>query len=356
MTFAGLLWLGCTGGEDPASEPAPWGDPAEVGPHPVGTQELAIESREGVPLTVQVWYPATQAPASPATYDGFFPSPTAGDSLPAACASPRPVVVFSHGNEGLRWQSFFLTERLASHGFVVVSPDHTYNTWLDADAERMAEVALRRPWDLADSFDHLLARSGSDGDALDGCADPDAGYAVVGHSFGGYTAFAAAGAFIDVAASLEVCATEGGWLCDAVEAYAATYGADAVIDRSDPRVWASVPMSPAGYEVLVGGLPSIPVPVLALTGDEDDLTPPRDVRAMYRDVSSEKHLGLLAGASHYTFSDACTILPSETFCAGSIDLELAHERIDAAVVSRLRQLLGDEGVRFPPDDSEWSWE
>ena len=43
---------------------------------------------------------------------------------------PYPLIVFSHGNGGLGVQSFFLTEYLASHGYVVVCPDHTGNSLL----------------------------------------------------------------------------------------------------------------------------------------------------------------------------------------------------------------------------------
>ncbi len=34
--------------------------------------------------------------------------------------APYPTILFFHGNGGVRAQSYFLTEHLASHGFVVV--------------------------------------------------------------------------------------------------------------------------------------------------------------------------------------------------------------------------------------------
>ena len=54
----------------------------------------------------------------------------------------------------MRWQSPFLVEYLASHGFVVVAPDHTGNTIFDYDSGRMPEVA-RRPHDIIDAADWL---------------------------------------------------------------------------------------------------------------------------------------------------------------------------------------------------------
>ena len=45
-----------------------------------------------------------------------------------ALGGPWPIILFSHGNQGIKEQSFFLTEHLASHGYLVVAPDHQYNT------------------------------------------------------------------------------------------------------------------------------------------------------------------------------------------------------------------------------------
>ena len=44
-----------------------------------------------------------------------------------------------------------------------------------------------------------------------------------------------------------------GWLCDEVATYFETRESSSV-DLHDPRVWASIPMAPAGYEAL--GLPA----------------------------------------------------------------------------------------------------
>jgi predicted dienelactone hydrolase len=39
-------------------------------------------------------------------------------------AGQYPLVLFSHGNAGIRFQSLFLAAHLASHGYIVASPDH----------------------------------------------------------------------------------------------------------------------------------------------------------------------------------------------------------------------------------------
>ena len=61
--------------------------------------------------------------------------------------------------------------------------DHVGNTFLDNDESRKPELIIRRPLDLSDSFDWLMEE-----EQCQGCFDPEAGFAVIGHSFGGYTA------------------------------------------------------------------------------------------------------------------------------------------------------------------------
>lgn len=101
----------------------------------MGTTTVEVTGARGRTLPTQVWYPvdtSVAATAESATYE--FP----GIEVPSgavAGAPPAdgefPLVIYSHGNGGIRYVSSFLTERLASHGFVVMAPDHTGNTALD---------------------------------------------------------------------------------------------------------------------------------------------------------------------------------------------------------------------------------
>ena len=71
---------------------------------------------------------------------------------------------------------------LATHGFVVVAMDHIYNTFRDLDREKFLEHVLQRPRDVRDTFDWLISKSLDPDHALSGCIQPNAGYAVMGHS------------------------------------------------------------------------------------------------------------------------------------------------------------------------------
>ena len=335
-------------------------DPSADGAYAVGTDATEITGSWKVDLLVQTWYPRVDADGAIYHYDNFGQG-TALDGGAAACDGPRPVVVFSHGNGGVRWQSYYLTEHLAAHGFIVVAPDHTGNTLFDADVSRMPEVVFRRPVDVADSFDMVVARSADPKDPLYGCVDPQAGYAVMGHSFGGYTALAVAGAYVDTEDVAKICAAEGGWLCDDVATWAAEHPGQTVWDGHDPRVWAAVAMSPASYETLHAGLPSIQIATMIQIGTDDTLTPWKTaVRPIWQALTtSPRALALVEGAGHYSFSDACELTDTFPDCAPPYtDPAVVHALSRTLALAWANQARGVRGMDawLPPDDPLVSWQ
>src|SRR5262249_57136346 len=98
-----------------------------------------------------------------------------------------------HGNDGIRFQSFFFTAHLASHGYVVVSPDHRGNTFVDALVGIVdPNVAVNRPLDMSFLIDQFLAFDGESGNFFANAIHPSR-IGASGHSFGGYTVLALAG-------------------------------------------------------------------------------------------------------------------------------------------------------------------
>ncbi len=350
--------FGDTANENEGAEP--FLAPDAPGPYTPATREATVTPDHGVPLTVQVWYPSNDPAGTPYLYDGLVGGQSTAD-LPAACDRVRPVLLFSHGNGGMRWQSIWLTETLAARGWVVVAPDHTFNTVFDMSEAHFAELVFRRPVDIVASYQWLLDDLAAPGGPLDGCVDEAQGYAMAGHSFGGYTSYVVAGSPIDRDATAAECAQNGGWLCAEVAEYFDAHPESSRVDLSDDRVWAAVPMAPAAFETLTGGLAEIAVPVLTWGGTRDSLTPvPSTVRPIYAGIQSRPaYLAVIEDAGHYSFSDACALLDSFPDCAPPY-----MPPTEVQAIARVNTVAFLDGLRgyteaeayLPSDDSALLWE
>ena len=245
-----------------------------------GTLSSSYIRSDGETVPTQVWYPTNDAQGETARYGGLLEGESWVDAAPA-CDILRPIVVFSHGNGGVGWQTAFHMHFLASHGFVVVAMDHLRNTFRDDDRSLRSSHVLQRPMDVRSTFDWLVAWSADPGSPLYGCVDSAGGYAVMGHSFGGYTAFMVAGATLGSDALLRLCEDGEETACEVLERWG-NISTERTIDRSDTRVWAAVTLSPWDADGLLSeGMADVRVPSLTLTGTDDVLTPVEQVSASF---------------------------------------------------------------------------
>lgn len=307
--------------EDPANQPPLPADLSAPGPYGVGvrTVELADASRDRQ-FAVDVWYPI-----EPGAVDGeaneyhvdmpligtvsSIASPARRNATPAALG-PRPLVVFSHGYGGVRFQSVFLTEHLATWGVVVAAPDHPGNTLSDvallgSDAAA-AQSAQDRPVDVMLVLDRMVADGLGTGVTVDATR-----IATSGHSFGGWT-------------SLEVA-------------------------RRDARVRAILPLAP-GFK---GGatpdfVASLGRPVLFVGGTLDNTCEfDTDQQLPYSLAQTPKHLLGVVGAGHLDFSNLCDVAIARAFVddgcnPDNIEPAVVHERVRAVGTAFvLRYLLDD---------------
>lgn len=269
-----ILLLACApSGEDTAA-PAAAVDglsfPLDApGPFGVGYRTWTVTYTPGpdIPdrtVVVSLWYP-TDGSAGAQTNDtmGFVLADTRRDAPLAASAygGSYPVVVHSHGYQGWSGNSAFLWHHLATHGWLVVVPDHTDNTLFGNVDPLPTAHWFERPLDIRAALDSLPDQVGPAA-AIDRVL-------LSGHSFGVYTTWAAGGATYDLAEVEARCdAGEiGDGTCTAAERAMFTS------DLSDDRVVATLPMAGSYDTAWFGetGYHTIQGPVFAMSGSEDDV-------------------------------------------------------------------------------------
>jgi len=288
-------------------------NPFRRGSFPVGviTQELHDSGRDRA-LPTEIWYPATDE------YSGQDLSEEIKDKysildIPASQDAVRdaklrkgtfPLIIFSHGYGGLRRINSHLCCHLASHGYIVVSPDHTGNTLLDvmslgnkSEQEIMvlnAQVFGNRPRDIIFLISCMLNNKTSiSSDAIE-----EDHIGVSGHSAGGWTILVATSYDKRISAALPL-ASAGGFS----EEYIESKGLSDALDLN----WK--------HEV----------PTLFLAADKDTQVPIELIYDLFSRVHEPKNLVVLNDADHSHFFK---------------DIELAHEMVR----SQPEMVFGDSPI------------
>ena len=226
--------------------------------------------KEDRTLRVDLWYPAVNLPgARRETYSGSLPSePPAPpvtftvpgiairDARPAG--RPYPLVVVSHGYSNATVAMTWLTENLASKGYVVAAIRH--DDPVLTDTTKFPQLLLRRPLDIA--FVTRTLREKLAGEHL---IDPEQ-VALVGYSMGGYGVLTSAGATLEPSGPMTKM-VPAGLLLPYVR------GAPQSTEVTVPGLKAVIAISPAGGGALAAwgarGLQDIRAPLLLISGDQD---------------------------------------------------------------------------------------
>jgi len=306
-----LLSLLVACGDDPATPSDSGAAAAESwssdGAYGVGTVAFTVTvPGRDAPIPARAWYPAVpdtggdlaladlvedadhRATLAALVADAPAGCPTAShpaevDAVPAEL-EPSPLIVSSHCHTCLGLSNAAVASRLASHGFVVVAPDHDGNTLfdlLDGDGGGLDEETLAQR--AADASATLTA-------ALDGAVLPP-GVALdsdrigaLGHSFGGVTV---------------------GRLL-----------------RDDPRVSAGVALGAPIDNPLLRGVDAgtVTAPLLLVRLDEDNSIGELGndfITDNYEAVGGPAWLAALPDAGHWSVSDLCGVV--EGFLPGCGD-------------------------------------
>ncbi len=304
------------------------------GPYPAGyhVRDVTYSDPAGAERTLRttLWYPASERSGGVPQFLTPIPDDDLWEDAPGASGS-YPVLVWSHGHQGYAEASAFLMAHLASHGWLVVSPDHTNNTTWDG-SDRDTHIYYQRPADLTAVLD-----------AVEGATDLPVGadtdtIIAGGHSFGGYTIHAWAGAPFQVdqlGADCDAGTGLGGYCSELTDELEAIFRSD----LSDPRVDAFIGTAAGDLEFFgTDGLQQIERPFLMLTGSEDYADEKAEIWEGLRG-DGHQHTQLVGGA-HNAFTDYSGVIEDQT-----LDAATGFDIVNAWVLAWARVHSGDTSAR-----------
>ena len=270
-------------------------DPFIRGPFPVGvsSQDLFDSARERK-IPIEIWYPATDDYIGQdldekkmdkyRLFGRVKQEAVRNAKIREGCF---PLVMFSHGFSGHRRQTTHFCCHLASHGYIVSSPDHLGNTIFEmlenytfknkvATPEEMMAIAkssmVDRPLDISFIIDRFLAGETS----IFASKIISKKIGMTGHSFGGWTTLKVSG--------------------------------------EDERICAALPLAPAGGAPYIDDIGQLmydnlslnwthDIPTLYLVAERDSELPLESMHDLLSRTTSSKHMVVLKNADHYHFCD-----------------------------------------------------
>tara|TARA_R110002126_G_scaffold286859_1_gene439063 strand:+ start:22926 stop:23957 length:1032 start_codon:yes stop_codon:yes gene_type:complete len=173
--------------------------PASAQTYQAGMREMAIPAPTGQrDLTGLLWFPTEAKGPLRNDFDSavWVATPVVKDAQPTK--GPFPLVVLSHGLFGNAYNQAWLAAAMARRGYVVAAINHPGTSTFLRDPNQRRQL-WQRPKDISRVIDHALASPD-----LSALVDPDRIF-MAGHSLGGFTAAALAGARYDAAGLKRFC-------------------------------------------------------------------------------------------------------------------------------------------------------
>ncbi|GAC1495227.1 MAG: hypothetical protein NVS2B14_09000 [Chamaesiphon sp.] len=279
----------------PNSSFHPTFDPTAIGKQPFHKQTLTLQDQQRhrtIPVAIY-----------------------SGDGTPNG-----PLVVISHGFGANRESLAYLARHLASYGLTVVALDHADSNLSSLGGSLIgtslskllpASEFVERPKDISFLLDRLTELNHQPG-SLQGKFNTEQ-VSVIGHSLGGYTALALAGAELNLDDLRQFCKQQNplsksaaDWLqCAAVDL------PEGRLQLRDRRVVQAIALNPVSGNIFgKNGLAKVTIPTLIWTSTQDALAPTLSQQLRpFAELGGPKYLVTAIGATHLSVSDPENLNP-----------------------------------------------
>ena len=264
-----------------------------------------------------------------------------------------PLVILSHGFGADRYFLNYIAEHLSSYGLTVISLEHPGSNLQALEGLPVDPSIIETPSRLLPASEFLdrprdvsfvLNRLEDLGDRayFQGLFNTE-DVTIIGHSLGGYTGLALAGAKLDLRSLETFCDTiqplaisPADWLqCAAVDLD------EQQADLSDDRITQVMAMNPlVGQLFGEAGLSEVEVPTLLLTATKDGVTPTLGQQLEpFTQLAGPKYLLAVIGGTHLSAGDPGNVNPALT------QLPFMAE-LDVQQTSELRRALRGLSLSF----------
>lgn len=271
-----------------------------------GFRQTWIITPDERPLHLTFWYPTlAKVPVTPVGENSvFYGINVIANATPTG--KHHPLIVLSHGYGG-SWKNLsWLAAALAAQGYIVAAPDHPGTTTADRSPTEAAKLWLR-PKDVTRTIDYAVGHS-----ALIGSVN-DKRIAAIGHSLGGWTVMALAGAKLSPPQLRHDCEEPfSQTICGLIPKLGLNRSeADRQFSSSlkDKRIRAVVTLDTGltrGFTETSLAHLSIPVLVIAAGTNIADLPAEAEsVRLANLLQKNESNLQILPNATHFSFMQLC---------------------------------------------------
>lgn len=257
------------------------------------------------PVVTEIWYPIDPETPSINPLGIWVRCEEARDAVLSNQKQTYPLVVFSHGHGGDRFNIAWLAEILAANGYIVASMDHYGNTWNNKILEFYIKT-WERPKDVSFVIDQILHNS-----LFQDRIDQNR----IG--FSGYSLGATTGLWIAGACVKEIEQSTFQQICN--QQLGETISLDKFKDKDfkqifqsfhDQRISAFFIMAPAlGWLFTEQSLKNIQPPFYIVASEQDEIAPIEQNAKWFAKIMSRVSLKILKGnANHYTFLNRATIV------------------------------------------------